>query len=179
MPEEWEKFPVIPNSTLRPFQSPCPRPYPVSGCALPAVTGFVLHRVSARGCQARRHDVEDNVMSGCQAPPVNAPSRPSRRGPPRQRHADCGFPAEDASWGAANSKFEIRNSKFRGASIDRLDGRFDILLTEHAIGSRTESGSSAFDVVEVAPDGRFQCADGSPPTSRSGYNRWGRRLEDR
>jgi len=28
---------------------------------------------AARGCQARRHDVEDNVVSGCQAPPVNAP----------------------------------------------------------------------------------------------------------
>ncbi len=28
---------------------------------------------AARGCQARRHDVEDNVISGCQAPPVNAP----------------------------------------------------------------------------------------------------------
>jgi hypothetical protein len=25
-----------------------------------------------RGCQARRHDVEDNIMPGCQAPPLNA-----------------------------------------------------------------------------------------------------------
>jgi hypothetical protein len=41
---------------------------------------FVVHAsvlvsrgsVAARGCQARRHDIEDNVISGCQAPPVNA-----------------------------------------------------------------------------------------------------------
>jgi hypothetical protein len=48
-----------------------------STAALPVSTpvSVLVPRVgaAARGCQARRHDVEDNVMSGCQAPPVNAP----------------------------------------------------------------------------------------------------------
>ena len=46
---------------------------------------------------------------GRKRPPSHDVSRPSRRGPPRQRHADCGFPAEDSSLGTSNSKFEIRN----------------------------------------------------------------------
>jgi len=29
----------------------------------------------------------------------------------RHRHADWGLPVEDADWGTADSKFEIRNSK--------------------------------------------------------------------
>ena len=39
--------------------------------------------------------------------PADHVSRPSRRGPPRQRHADWGFPAEDPSWGTANPKFHL------------------------------------------------------------------------
>jgi hypothetical protein len=45
------------------------RPYARAGVAssVPAFrTSF------PRGCQARRHDVEDNIMPGCQAPPPHA-----------------------------------------------------------------------------------------------------------
>jgi len=34
------------------------------------------------------------------------------RGPPRQRHADWGYPVEDSSCGTSNPKSEIRNPKF-------------------------------------------------------------------
>jgi hypothetical protein len=44
--------------------------------------------------------------------PADHVSRASRRGPPQQRHADWGFPAQDSSCGTSNSKFEIRNSNF-------------------------------------------------------------------
>jgi hypothetical protein len=48
---------------------------------------------AARGCQARRHDVEDNVISGCQAPPVKAPAA-RRRAAFMRRDAVClHFPA--------------------------------------------------------------------------------------
>jgi len=56
--------------------------------------------------------VRDTRPSGARKrAPCDHVSRPSRRGPPQQRYADCGFPEEGASWGAANPKSEIRNPK--------------------------------------------------------------------
>jgi len=50
----------------------------------------------------------DTPQSGARKrAPSHDVSRPSRRGPPQQRHADCGLPVEDAGWGG---KSEIRNS---------------------------------------------------------------------
>ena len=45
------------------------QPLPVS---VPASESVLRGGAAARGCQARRHDVEDNIMSGCQAPLVTA-----------------------------------------------------------------------------------------------------------
>ena len=64
---------------------------------------------------------------GRKRPPSHDVSRPSRRCPPRQRHADCGYPAEDASLGRPiqNLKSEIRNLKFlehRASSIEIMGG---------------------------------------------------------
>jgi hypothetical protein len=55
-------------SARRPRSSPAALPVSVSASELEPRGG-----AAARGCQARRHEVEDNIMSGCQAPPVNAP----------------------------------------------------------------------------------------------------------
>ncbi len=66
-----------------PVPAPSPKSASVPDVCPPAVRGLhprprslpVSQSTAARGCQARRHDVEDNVMPGCQAPPVNAPAR--------------------------------------------------------------------------------------------------------
>jgi hypothetical protein len=71
---------------------------------VPASVPVLRGGAAARGCQARRHDVEDNVISGCQAPPVDAPSNP-----PRRVEASGG----GCKLGTANPKSEIRNPKFR------------------------------------------------------------------
>jgi len=46
---------------------------------------------------------------GRERPPSHDTSRPSRRGPPQQRHADWELRASPSSWGTSNPKSEIRN----------------------------------------------------------------------
>jgi len=78
----------------------CPVSPEVGAAAAPPLALLLRASTAARDTQpsgARKRAPDDHV------------SRPSRRGPPQQRHADYGFPAEDSSWGTANSKFEIRN----------------------------------------------------------------------
>jgi len=89
---------LIVLNSLPASPSPSPFPCPGSGEALPNSTRPVSQCAAARGCQARRHHVEDNVMSGCQAPPVNATA------PRRQRLPGGGFKLGGA-------KSEIRNPK--------------------------------------------------------------------
>ncbi len=75
-PRSYSHHPARPVPMPVPVSVPTRRPRS-STAALPVSTpvSVLVPRVgaAARGCQARRHDVEDNVMSGCQAPPVNAP----------------------------------------------------------------------------------------------------------
>jgi hypothetical protein len=51
---------------------------------------------------------------GRKRPPAHDVSRPSRRGPPQQRHADWGLRERESDWGRQirNPKSEIRNPKF-------------------------------------------------------------------
>jgi len=78
--------------------------------------GFAAHGAVAPGlCCGPRY-----AASGARKrAPADHVSRSSRRGPPQQRHADCGFPAEDASCGTANPKSEIRNPNFLSRSSRR------------------------------------------------------------
>ena len=55
-------------------------------------------------------------------------------GPPQQRHADWRLPVEDAVLGAANSKFEIRNSK--SSRVGRRHSEFRIPNSEIVLAFR-------------------------------------------
>ena len=88
------RFPVsIPDVWALPVSVPAPALVSREGAA-------------ARGCQARRHDVEDNVKSGCQAPPVDAPLPRSlqRSG----RHSEFRIPNSEFGLGTGISPPGVR-----------------------------------------------------------------------